>query len=227
MKRVMQIMMVGMVAMLASIARPVIAAEEAHVVAGVETQMTHDAAGHASPDHSATGELVPVSPDGQAAALTQAVWVLIIFLVLLAILYPTAWKGVLAALKERESRIRKDIADAEAARAKAEATLAEYNKQLAQAEDRVRSMLAKAQTDGESLAAAIREKATGEAEGIKTKALADIEDAGKAAVAQVHEQAVELSTLIAEKIIRRNLNAEDQRELVRASLQQLDAAKRN
>ncbi len=159
--------------------------------------------------------------------LPTAIWVLVVFVVMLVVLYPTAWKGVLAGLKAREARIRKDIADAEAARVKADTTLAEYNKQLAQAEDRVRNMLAKAQADGESLAAAIREKATGEAEGIKTKALADIEDAGKAAVAQVHDQAVELSTRIAEKIIRRNLNAEDQRELVRASLQQLEAAKRN
>lgn len=173
----------------------------------------------------AGGTLIPIPPGPNDIA--NAIWVLVIFIVMLAILYPTAWKGVLAGLKAREERIRKDIAEAEAARVKAEATLAEYNKQLAQAEDRVRSMLAKAQTEGESLAAAIREKATGEAEGIKTKALADIEEAGKAAVAQVHQHAVELSTLIAEKIIRRNLNADDQRELVRASLQQLDAAKRN
>ena len=171
------------------------------------------------------GTLVPFPP--RPNDIANAVWVLVIFIVMLAILYPTAWKGVLAGLKARESRIRKDIADAEAARVKAEGTLAEYNQQLAQAEDRVRGMLAKAQADGESLAKTIRDKASGEAEGIKTKALADIEEAGKVAVAQVHDQAVELSTLIAEKIIRRNLNAEDQRELVRASLQQLEAAKRN
>ena len=171
------------------------------------------------------GVLIPFPPGRQEAV--TAIWVLVIFVVMLAILYPTAWKGVLAGLKERESRIRKDIADAEAARVKAEGTLAQYNKQLADAEDRVREMLIKAQADGERLAGVIRDKATGEAEGIKTKALADIENAGKVAVAQIHEQAAELSVAIAEKIIRRNLNVEDQRELVRASLQQLEAAKRN
>jgi F-type H+-transporting ATPase subunit b len=227
MKRVIQVLLIGLMAMLACVARPAMAAAEG--AAGVETPMQHDAGAGAGAhgEHSGTGELIPVSEEGQAGALTQAIWVVIIFMILLAILYPTAWKGVLAALKERESRIRKDIADAEAARAKAEATLAEYNKQLAQAEDRVREMLGKAQVDGERLAATIREKAGGEAEGIKSKALADIEEARKAAVAQIHEQAVELSTAIAEKIIRHNLNAEDQRELVRSSLQQLEAVKRN
>lgn len=159
--------------------------------------------------------------------IATAVWVLVIFVVMLAVLYPTAWKGVLAGLKAREERIRKDIADAESARAKAEATLADYNRQLALADDRARETLAKAQADAERLAATIREKAGAEAEGIKAKALSDIEDARKAAVAQIHEQAVELSTLMAEKIIRRALNPDDQRDLVRTSLQQLEAAKRN
>src|SRR5690242_18622975 len=45
-----------------------------------------------------------------------ALWVVIIFVVMLAILYPTAWKQVLAGLKAREQRIRNDIAEAEAAR---------------------------------------------------------------------------------------------------------------
>ncbi len=152
-----------------------------------------------------------------------AIWVLVIFVLLLVILYPTAWKGVLKGLKTREERIRKDIADAEAARQKAQDTLAEYNTQLASAEDRVRDMLAKAQADGQRLADSIRENAGKEAEGIKSKALADIEDARKGAVAEIHRQTAELSTAIAEKIIRRNLNVEDQRALVQASLQELDA----
>jgi len=78
------------------------------------------------------------------------------FLVLLAVLYPTAWKNVLAGLKAREERIRKDIAEAEAARAKAEATLREYGAQLAAAEGKVRQMLSAATKDGERIATEIR-----------------------------------------------------------------------
>src|SRR5439155_24222290 len=91
----------------------------------------------AAEEHGATsaehaehkGTLLPSLEDKQT--YYSALWVLIIFVVMLAILYPTAWKNVLAGLKKREERIRKDIADAEEARAKAEATLRQYNEQLA------------------------------------------------------------------------------------------------
>ena len=63
-----------------------------------------------------SGALIPFPPGPQQIA--TSIWVLVVFLVMLAVLYPTAWKGVLAGLKEREGRIRKDIADAEAARVK-------------------------------------------------------------------------------------------------------------
>src|SRR5436305_70301 len=102
----------------------------------------------------AKGELVPTKLDNEV--ILQAVWVIIIFVILLAILYPTAWKNVLAGLKKREERIRKDIADAEAARAKADATLKQYNQQLAAAEAQVRDLLSKAAADAEKIGAGIR-----------------------------------------------------------------------
>jgi F-type H+-transporting ATPase subunit b len=165
------------------------------------------------------GELVPSSMNNEV--LLQAIWVIIIFVILLAILYPTAWKNVLAGLKKREERIRKDIADAEAARAKAEATLRQYNEQLAKAEGQVRDLLGKAAADAEKIAAGIRMHAQQEAEEIKERAVKDIDASRKQALAEIYEQAANLSTSIAEKILRRNLNADDQRDLVNESLQQL------
>src|SRR5512132_128505 len=61
--------------------------------------------GHEGGDHKKY-ELLPDPSDAQT--WYAALWVLIIFLVLLAVLYPTAWKNVLAGLKAREERIRKD-----------------------------------------------------------------------------------------------------------------------
>jgi len=166
-------------------------------------------------------ELLPDLNDKQT--YYAAVWVLVIFLVLLAVLYPTAWKNVLAGLKAREERIRKDIADAEAARSRAEATLKEYNAQLATAENRVRDMLAKATADGEQIAANIRSRAQKESEETKERAMRDIDAARDQAVAQIHEQAAVLATSVAEKILRRELNADDQRDLVAQSLNELPA----
>ncbi|HTL30665.1 MAG TPA: F0F1 ATP synthase subunit B [Tepidisphaeraceae bacterium] len=159
--------------------------------------------------------------------LGPAIWTVVIFVVMLAILYPTAWKNVLAGLKKREERIRKDIADAEAARVRAESTLRDYNAQLAAAEARGREILNKATVDAEALATSIRNRAQQESEEIKDRANRDIEAARAQAVADIHRQAADLATAVAEKILRRNLNAADQQDLVRQSLDQLQTVSKN
>src|SRR2546423_317574 len=123
---------------------------------GAAGAAAREAPAHGAGEHAGHKEydLLPDTSDPQT--WYAALWVLIIFLVLLAILYPTAWKNVLAGLKAREQRIRKDIADAEAARTKAEATLKEYHAQLATAEARVREMISSATTEGERIATQIR-----------------------------------------------------------------------
>jgi F-type H+-transporting ATPase subunit b len=64
-----------------------------------------------------------------------------------------------------------------------------------------------------------------EAEDIKERTQKDIESAKSAAIRDIYAEAANLSTAIAEKILRRNLNADDQRQLVRESLEQLQTAK--
>jgi F-type H+-transporting ATPase subunit b len=170
-------------------------------------------------EHEESGSLLPDMASKET--YYSALWVVIIFLVLLAVLYPTAWKNVLSGLKAREDRIRKDIAEAEAARARAEATLKEYNAQLATAENRVREMINSATKDGERIATEIRMRAQTEAEESKKRAMKDIDTARQNALAEIYQRAAELSTSIAEKILRRNINAEDQKDLVKRSLDEL------
>ncbi len=165
--------------------------------------------------------LPPLTGSGSAETYAQAIWVLAIFLIVLVVLYQTAWKNILIGLKKREDRIRKDIADAEASRTRAEATLREYNTQLATAEGKVRDLLSKAATDAEKIAAGIRLHAQQEAEEIKERALKEIDSSRKQALSEIYEQTANFSTAIAEKILRRNLNADDQRDLVNESLRQL------
>jgi F-type H+-transporting ATPase subunit b len=156
--------------------------------------------------------------------LGSVLWVLIIFIAVAIILYKKAWKNVLVGLKGREERIRKDIADAEAARLKAEATLEEFNKQLATAEQKATELLNKAAANAEALATQIRARAQQEAEETRERALKDIEAARDQALSEIYSQAADLATRVAEKILRRNLNADDQRELVNQSLQELQTA---
>jgi F-type H+-transporting ATPase subunit b len=168
-------------------------------------------------------ELIPKldDPEQRHEAVMSALWVIIIFVILLAILYPTAWKQVLAGLKKREERIRKDLGDAEAARRKAEETQKELVAQLAAAEAKVRDIIAKGVSDAEKIATSIKSQATAEAESQRERAVKDIDAAKHAAIAEVYSQTAELATSIAGKILQRNLNADDQRDLVNRSLEQL------
>jgi F-type H+-transporting ATPase subunit b len=131
---------------------------------------------------------------------------------------------VLGGLKKREEGIRANIADAEASRKKAEAALQEYNQKLASAESQMRDILSKAAADAEKLATQMKMTAQQEVEEIKERATRDIDAARKAALSDIYAQAAELSTSIASKILKRNINADDQRDLVNSSIQQFSTA---
>ena len=157
----------------------------------------------------------------------SAIWVLCIFLVVAFILYKTAWKHVLVGLKAREERIRRDIADAEAARLKAEQTLKEYDGRLVDADKKVREIIDKAVADAEQIGTTLRMKAQQEAEDAKDRATKEIEAAKRVALTEIYEQTANLATAVAEKIIRRNLNPDDQRDLVNQSIEQFQTSGHN
>jgi F-type H+-transporting ATPase subunit b len=160
--------------------------------------------------------------DARQGIITGTVTI-VIFVILVAVLGKYAWGPIVVGLKAREDKIRKDIADAEATRARAEATLREYNQQLATAEQKVRDMLSKAATDAEQLAAQMRTRAQQEAEETRERAIQEIDAARDQALSEIYEQTADLATRVAEKILKRNLNADDQRGLIDQSLREMQA----
>lgn len=191
----------------------------------IENNTTIKAAAGGDHGGHAKGEPKLIGPfsAGAIPALTS----LVVFILLLVVLGKFAWGPIAAGLKAREDKIRKDIADAEAARARAEGTLKEYTAKLADTERTVREMIAKAAADAEGVAQSIRTRAQQESEETKEKAIKEIDAARVAAVREVYDQAAVLATNIAEKILRRNLNADDQRDLVAQSLEQLQSVGKN
>lgn len=157
--------------------------------------------------------------------LITGICTIVIFVLLLAILGRYAWGPIVKGLSDREKKIRTDIAEAEAARAKAEALLRDYNKQLADAEERARGIITRAGADAEALGAQIRTRAQQEAEEARERATKDIEVAKNQAIRDIYEQSANLATSVAEKIIRKSLNANDYRDMVDQSLGQLESMK--
>lgn len=171
--------------------------------------------------HEAAGEGGAHMPPGVNEGLMTAIVTLIVFVLLVIVLRAKAWGPIAKGLGDREAKIRNDIEQAERARAAAEASLKEHQAQLAKAGDEVRAILDKATSDAQAAATRIKMQAQQEAEEAKERALKDIDASRRAAVTEIHQHAATLSTSIAEKILRRNLNADDQRELVNQSLEQL------
>ena len=129
------------------------AQHDAGAAHSADAQDSHDA-GH--------GEVNPIpSP---AAGIITSLTTFLIFVGLIVILSRYAWGPIVAGLKAREDKIRADIESAERARAQADEARRQFEQQLATAEERVRQMLARAQSDGQQLATRIRTQAQEEAE---------------------------------------------------------------
>ena len=105
--------------------------------------------------------------------------------------------------------------------ARANRRLKEYNVKLATAESQVRELLNNATAEAEKIAASIKLRAQEEVEEIRERATKEIDAARKQATTEVYEQTANLATMMAEKILKRNLNADDQKSLVNESLEKL------
>jgi len=215
MKRFPLLIMMLVAGAVAVWATPVKAADENAHATGAHDAAANAAGEHADAHNTEAG-LPPTTNEGVVTAITT----LIVFLVLVVVLGKFAWGPISKGLQEREDKIRADIRNAEEARARSEATLKQYQAQLATAEAQVRDLLNKAQQDAEKIATSVKMQAQQDVEEIKERANRDIEAAGAAAVRDVYKQAATLSTNIAEKIIKRNLNAQDQSDLVSAGIEE-------
>ena len=147
-----------------------------------------------------------------------AVYSLIVFLLLFATLWKFAWKPIAAALDKREANIRQDIADAEAARQKAQQMLAEHEQKLANVQDEVSEILAEARRDAEHTKRTIMETAQKEAEASKLRAITEIERARDGALTELFATASAQVAEATEHVLGRSLNDDDRDRLVGEAL---------
>ena len=166
------------------------------------------------------------APSPFAGTIAQSIAALLVFGIVFYVLKSKAWGPILKGLTDRESKIRADLQSAEAARTEAQAALANYKKQIADADAQVREKLASAQKDAESIAGRLKADAQREIEEMKNRAARELDEQKRAALAEVHQLAAQLSTSVAGKILKRQINEADQADLIRSSLEELQVAGR-
>ncbi|HEX4144023.1 MAG TPA: F0F1 ATP synthase subunit B [Pirellulales bacterium] len=163
---------------------------------------------HTDPSHgNPKTDPLSVDPD-------LALWTLVVFVVLLAVLWKFAWGPILAGLEKREHAIAHEIADAKHQHEEANALVAKYEARLAAAGDEVRALLDEGRRDAESAKQTILAEAKSAAEAERIRALREIESATDGALRSLAERSAQLAVELAGKIVRRNLTPADHARLV-------------
>jgi len=150
------------------------------------------------------------------------IWTIITFLVLLALLAKFAWTPLLAALDTRQNAIRKSLDDAQQAKEELERLHVESAQIIQRARNDAEAIIAQSRSDGDRLREELKQKARAEADHIVKNAERQIQLETSRALEQIRHEAIDLSVMIASKIIQRNLSKEDNQRLIDEALKQVE-----
>ena len=149
------------------------------------------------------------------------IWTIVTFLVLLFLLSKYAWKPLLQVLENRQDLIRKSLDDAEQAKHELQQVQEESSRIVAMARVDADAIIAASRADAAKLQAELRAKARAEADGIVKNAERQIQQQADQSLAKIREEAVDLSLMIASKLIQRNLSKDDNDALIEDTLKQI------
>jgi F-type H+-transporting ATPase subunit b len=151
------------------------------------------------------------------------IWTIITFLVLLGLLRRFAWRPLLTALEGRQAAIRKALDDAKHAQQELERVEQEATQIVKSARVEAESIVSRSRADAERLREEVRQKARAEAEGIIKTAEQQIQLETSRVLEQIRHEVVDLSLLVASRLIQRNLSREDNERLISETLGQIGA----
>ena len=146
---------------------------------------------------------------------------LLIFIILKKLL----WKPVQKVMKQRQEMVDKQFADAAEAEEKANADKAEWAAKLANADDEAKARIDAAddtaRRHGERVVAEAKEKA----QGIIRQAEAEAELERQKATASIRDEIADVSAELAQKMLEREINADDHRAMIASFLDEVGDAR--
>ena len=173
-----------------------------------------EAAGH-GPEHAEVLDLGNWLPGATT---------LLVFMIAFGFLYVKVWPPIVKGLEDRQRKIREEIEAAEEARAQANAALEEYERNLTEAHQEAADMIAQAKSDARAAADELRARNETELNDMKQRATREIENAKRKAIVELHAETATLAADIAAKILKREINVQDQQRLIEESLQEMTSA---
>lgn len=162
-----------------------------------------------------------------AGDIGNAVWTLLIFLLVIVVLGKFAWGPLLETLQRREETIRESLESARRDREAAETRLAEYERKLEAAKAEATAIVDEGRRDAEVVKRQIEQQARDEAEKIVGRARREIQIAQQTAVREIYVTSARLATDLASRIIGREVEAEDHERLIAESIDSIDRLETN
>jgi len=141
-------------------------------------------------------------------------WTTITFILLILLLYKTAWNPILTALNTREQMIKDSLEKATIAKEEAEKMIAENQSNIAKAEEEARKIIAQGREYSEKLKEQILNESKVEAKKIVDAASQEIDRKNREAFGKLKEQIADIAIQAAEKIILENLDKEKQSKII-------------
>jgi len=149
-----------------------------------------------------------------------ALFTLVVFILLLAILLKFAWGPITRGLEKREQGIADHIDQARLDAEQAAETLEQYKQQLQEAAREAQQIVVQARQDAETAGDQIVAEAKQAAGRERDRALEAIEVATRSALDEVAQRGTEIAVDLAGRIIARELDAADHATLIRDSMDQ-------
>ncbi|RMD92931.1 MAG: ATP synthase F0 subunit B [Calditrichaeota bacterium] len=148
-------------------------------------------------------------------------WTALTFILLMLVLKKIAWGPILQTLEERERRIKEALEKAEAAQKESEQAMEKQREILEAARKEAQEIIAKSRKTAETTKEEIIEKARAEANMLLERSKKEIALEREKAIEEIKKQAVELSIMMASKLIGKSLTKDDHLDLIEESLEKI------
>jgi F-type H+-transporting ATPase subunit b len=156
----------------------------------------------------------------------NAIFTLIVFITVIAILGKFAWKPILNGLERREQVIYDALVEAKRERQEADALLRQYKEQIEQARQEATAIVEEGKRDAETVRQRIHTEAREEADQMIDRARREIQLATDGAVKDLYDRTADLAVDVAGKIIGKELSPGDHAQLVQQSLERIRESNR-
>jgi F-type H+-transporting ATPase subunit b len=155
-----------------------------------------------------------------SGGFADALWTVIAFTLLLAVLTICAWKPILKGLKQRQDHIENEIKSAEGTRKQAEDILQDYKQ-------RGHRIIEDATAAAQQSQRELIEETRKETQLIKTRAQDDVRHAMISASEHLWNEAADMMLLLGNEVLGRTITAEDNERLIREAIEKIKTSRIN